>query len=282
MDFGGIHRYAEQNDCPDRQRRLSGSDSMKSLRSFLGISPGNPMNVVVLILLAFFGLVLVGAPILMAIVGLGTGGIILFEIIAALATLLIMGLIIAMARGFGHDLQRLLDGNAWAHWHLTSAERDAFLQDDRERTRETSKRYALYSLALIPLGALFAWLFTRDAKGAMLGALAFGGAGLLVVVTTLLWDGTRPRQDASDLDEVYLGDLGIYAFGRFTPLSGVGLSLKAIKLTKSDPSYLTFTTVSRGEYGEQQPRDISVPIPAGHEEEAETLVERFKQRFSLT
>jgi len=55
-----------------------------------------------------------------------------------------------------------------------------------------------------------------------------------------------------------------------------------IKLTKSDPSYLTFTTVSRGEYGEQQPRDISVPIPAGHEEEAETLVERFKQRFSLT
>jgi hypothetical protein len=255
---------------------------MKSLRSFLGMSPGNPMNVVVLILLAFFTLVLVGAPILMAIVDVGTGGIILFEIIAALATLLIMGLIIAMARGFGRDLQRLRDGNAWAYWRLTSAERDAFLQDDRERTRQTSKRYALYSLALIPLGALFGWLFTRDAKGAMLGALAFGGAGLLVVVTTLLWDGTRPRQDANDIDEVYLGDLGIYAFGRFTPFSGVNLSLKAVKLTKSDPSYLTFTIVSRGQYGEQQPRDVSVPIPAGHEDEGETLVERFKQRFSLT
>ena len=255
---------------------------MKSLRSFLGMSPGNPMNVVVLILLAFFTLVLVGAPILMAIVGLGTGGIILFEIIAGLATLLIMGLIIAMARGFGHDLERLLAGNAWAYWQLTSAERAAFLQDDRERTRETSKRYALYSLGMIPFGALFAWLFTRDATGAMLGALAFGAAGLLVVVTTLLWDGTRPRNDASDIDEVYLGDLGLYAFGRFTPFSGMNLSLKAVKLTKGDPSYLTFTTVSRGEYGNQQSRDVSVPIPAGHDEEAETLIERFKQRFSLT
>ena len=254
---------------------------MKSLRAFLGMSPGNPMNVIVLILLAFFTLVLVGAPILMAIVGLGTGGIILFEIIVALTTLLIIGLVIAMARGFGRDLERLLSGNEWAHWRLTSAERAAFLQDDRERTRATSKRYALYSLGMIPVGALFAWLFTRDATGAMLGALAFGGAGLLVVVTTLLWDGTRPKHDASDIDEIYLGDLGIYAFGRFTPLSGVGLSLKAITLTKSDPSYLTFTVVSRGEYGNQQPRDVSVPIPARYEEEAETLVERFKQRFSL-
>jgi hypothetical protein len=254
---------------------------MKSLRSFLGMSPGNPMNIVVLILLAFFALVLVGAPILMAIVGLGTGGIILFEIIVALTTLLIMGVVIVMARGFGRDLERLLDGNAWAHWRLSSDERAAFLQEDRTRTRETSKRYALYSLGLIPFGALFAWLFTRDATGAMLGALAFGAAGLLVVVTTLLWDGTRPRHDASDIDEVYLGDLGVYAFGRFTPLSGVNLSLKTVTMTKSDPSYLTFTVVSRGEYGNQQPRDVSVPIPAGHEEEAETLVERFKERFAL-
>ena len=254
---------------------------MKSLRAFLGMSPGNPMNVVVLILLAFFALVLVGAPILMAIVGLGAGGIILFEIIVALTTLLVMGVIIAMARGFGRDLERLRSGNAWAYWRLTSAERAAFLQDDRERTRETSKRYALYSLGMIPLGALFAWLFTQDATGALLGALAFGGAGLLVVVTTLLWDGTRPRQDASNIDEVYLGDLGLYAFGRFTPFSGTNLSLNAVKLTKNDPSYLTFTTVSRGQYGNQQSRDISVPIPAGHDEEAETLVERFRQRFSL-
>jgi hypothetical protein len=254
---------------------------MKSLRSFLGMTPNNPMNVVTVILLVFFALALTAMPIFMAIVGVGTGGIILFEIIVALTTLLIMGLVIAMARGFGRDLERLLSGNEWAHWRLSSDERAAFLQEDRTRTRETSKRYALYSLGLIPFGALFAWLFTRDATGAMLGALAFGAAGLLVVVTTLLWDGTRPRHDASDIDEVYLGDLGIYAFGRFTPLSGVNLTLKAIAMTKSDPSYLTFTTVSRGEYGNQQPRDISVPIPAGHEEEAETLVERFKQRFSL-
>jgi len=255
---------------------------MKSLRAFLGMTPSNPMNPIMLILLAFFTLVLVGAPILMAIVDVGTGGIILFEIIVALATLLIMGLVIAMARAFGRDLERLLSGNEWAHWRITSAERAAFLQEDRERTRRTSKRYALYSLGVIPLGALFAWLFTRDAKGALLGALAFGAAGLFVVLTTLLWDGTRPKHDSSDIDEVYLGDLGIYAFGRFTPLSGINLSLKAITMTNSDPSYLTFTTVSRGQYGEQQPRDISVPIPAGHEEEAGTLVERFKQRFSLT
>ncbi len=61
----------------------------------------------------------------------------------------------------------------------------------------------------------------------------------------------------------------------------MNLSLNAVAMTKSDPSYLTFTTVSRGEYGNQQPRDISVPIPAGHEPEAETLVERFKERFAL-
>lgn len=254
---------------------------MKQVRTWLGMTPGNPMNIILAILLVFFGLVLVGAPVGMAAVGLGAGGIILFEVIALGAAVFILWIVAVMARGFGRDREQLLAGGAWAHWRISSAERMAFLEQDRERTQKTAKRFFWYALALVPVGAGLGWLVTRNAMGALLGAALLGSAGMLVVVTTWLWDGARPKQDADDLDEVYLGDLGIQALGRYTPLNGINLGLRSVTFTNGDPSYLTFTVVSRGQYGEQQPRDIPVPVPAGHDEEAAALVDRFRKRFGL-
>jgi hypothetical protein len=254
---------------------------MKQVRAWLGMTPGNPMNAFLVIFLVFFGMVLVGAPVAMAAVGMGAGGIMLFELIALGATVLVIWILVVMARGFGRDREQLLAGGAWAHWRLSSSERMAFLQQDRERTRQTAKRFFWYALALVPVGAGVGWLVTRDATGALLGAALLGGVGLLVVVTTWLWDGARPKHDADDLDEIYLGDLGIQALGRFTPLSGINLALKTVSFTKGDPGYLTFTVVSRGQYGEQQPHDVPVPVPAGHDAEAEALVLRFRERFKI-
>ena len=255
---------------------------MKQVRAWLGMTPGNPMNAFLVIFLVFFGLVLIGAPVAMAAVGMGAGGIVLFEVIALATTVLIIWILAVMARGFGRDREQLLAGGAWAHWRISSAERAAFLQQDRERTTQTAKRFFWYALVLVPIGAGIGWLFSRDATGALIGAALLGGAGMLVVVTTWLWDGARPKQDADDLDEIYLGDLGIQSLGRFTPLSGINLGLKDVTFTKGDPGYLTFTVVSRGQYGEQQPRDIPVPVPAGHDDEAAALVDRFRERFGLS
>ena len=147
---------------------------MKQVRAWLGMTPGNPMNAFLVIFLVFFGLVLIGAPVAMAAVGMGAGGIVLFEVIALATTVLIIWILAVMARGFGRDREQLLAGGAWAHWRISSAERTAFLQQDRERTGQTAKRFFWFALALVPVGAGVGWLITRDAKGALLGAALLG------------------------------------------------------------------------------------------------------------
>ena len=62
----------------------------------------------------------------------------------------------------------------------------------------------LYSLPLSMFGAVLMWAYTETAEGAAIGFAVLSVDGLIVVVTTRLWGGARPRREAANLDDIYL------------------------------------------------------------------------------
>lgn len=125
------------------------------------------------------------------------------------------------------------------------------------------------------------WLYTRTAAGVALGVAVFGAISLVVVLTTVLWGGTRERADAHDLDDIYLGDLGIYHLGRYTPVRGMNLFLLDVTLQGGRPSVLQFTVGSRTRHGMMRPSDVRVLVPQGREGEAADVVARYCREFQL-
>jgi hypothetical protein len=248
---------------------------MNATRHYLALTPGNPMNPVTLILLAFFGIALIVFPAIMLRAGLGAGSAVLIDVIILLTAALCLGFTLYLARRYDADRRRLLSGEHWAHWQLPTAEREQFVTGERERSHREASRCLLYTLVAALFGALVGWLQVETATGALLGFMALGAAGLIVVATTYPWGGARPREEAANLGDIYLGELGIYHLGRYTPVRGVNLFLTGVELQPGDPTVLQFAVSSRGRYG-LRTNEVRVAVPAGREAEAAALAERFQ------
>jgi hypothetical protein len=254
-------------------------DPMTTIRRFLALTPGNPMNPVTLIVLGFFAIVFVGFPPLMIAAGLGTGGVVLVMMVVLITAVFCIGLVVWLGRRYSGDMDRLLAGEHWAHWQLTPAERERFVTGERTRSHGEARRYLLYSLGLAIFGALLMWAYTETATGAAIGFGVLGAAGLLVVLTTWLWGGARPRREATNLDDIYLGDLGIYHLGRYMPVRGFNLFLTRTDYQPGDPPVLHFEVGSRTQHGSVRTNEVRVLVPAGREAEAEALAERFQREL---
>ena len=254
---------------------------MGGIRRFLALIPGNPMNPVTLLVLAFFAAALVGFPPFMVSVGLEAWDVVLVEVVVVATAVVCLGLVVWVARRYAGDYERLLAGEHWVRWRTTPNERARFVAQERARTRAEAKRYAVYAVGVAAIGGVAMWAATRTVTGAALGIAAFGVAGLLVVATTLRWGGARERPGALDLDDTLLGNLGISHLGRYTPLRGFNLFLEKVDLLPCAPAVLAFTVGSRTRYGTVRSSEVRVAVPPGGEAEAATLAERFRREFGL-
>ena len=249
---------------------------MTAIREFLALTPGNPMNPVTLILVIFFGLAAIIFPVVMLAAGVGVGGAILIELIIIPTAALCIGLVVYMARRFDENRKRLIGGEHWAHWRFAAGERDRFIVQEQTRSRRDARRYLLYSLILALIGAGAVGYQTDDTKGVAIGFAVFGAAGLLVVLTTLRWGKATPREDATDLDDIYLGELGIYQMGRYTPVKGPNIFLTGVELIADQPAAIRFDISSRSQYGIRT-NEVRVAVPTGKEAEAAAVVDRFRE-----
>ena len=253
---------------------------MDGLRRFLALTPGNPMNPVTLLVLGFFAAMLLGFPPVMLALGLGVGGTLFVTAFIVATAVLCGGLMVALARRYARDFERLLAGGHWVHWRLGPGERERFVAQEGERTRREADSYVPYAAGFAVLGALVVGVAGGSLTAGLLGLAGFGAVGLLVVATTYLWGGARERRGARDLDDVYLGDLGIYQLGRYTPVRGFNVFLTAVEARPGAPAVLAFTIGSRTRYGTRT-TEVRVAVPAGREAEAATLAERFRREFGL-
>ncbi len=254
---------------------------MSGVRRFLALTPGNPMNPATLLLLAFFVVTLVGFPPLVLALGMGWGEVALIEAVVLVAAAACLGLVVWIGRRYASDHARLLAGDCWARWTPTADVRARFLAQDRQRARAEARRYLLYAAGAALLGALAMWVQVRTVAGAAIGLAVFGGAGLLVVVTTWFWGATGANPGGVDPDGVCLAADGIHQFGRYTPVRGFNLFLRRVEFVPGEPAAIAFTVGSRMRGGGVRTTETRVAIPPGHEAEAAALVERYRREFAL-
>jgi hypothetical protein len=239
------------------------------------------MNPVTLLILGSFLVIAVAFPVLMVWAGLGTGGILLVMAFIVVTEAAIFAWIVWMARRFARDYQRLLAGEHWVRWQTTPQERAGFVASERTRARGDARRYILYALILAAVGAVVMWFLTDSATGAAVGFGVLGLIGAIVVVTTWLWGGARQREEASDIDDIILGELGIYHLGTYTPVKGFNLFLTRVDYVDEIPPALSFWIGSRTQHGIVRQNEVRVLVPAGREEEGRDIAARFRRHFDL-
>ena len=95
---------------------------------------GNPMRPVTMLLAAFFAAMLVGFPLLMAYVGLGTGSMIAIALVIIVTAAICLGFTIWMANSVERDRIGLVTTDAWASWWLSVDEYRRFVASERRRS----------------------------------------------------------------------------------------------------------------------------------------------------
>ncbi|MEU0486650.1 hypothetical protein ABZ260_46735 [Streptosporangium sp. NPDC006013] len=211
----------------------------------------------------------------------GPGAAWLVSLGIPVAALLVTLLIFAVAlRPQTHlqDMNRMLAGQSWAHWHYDEADWKA--ANDIEGRREQEQRNSCTA----PLLALAVGL-VMVAAGAAAGAHGVIVIGVTIAFVALLYimavgvallrHGTlmarsRPR------GEVYIGPLGVYRRpGGYAALYEFGFRLREVDFidaTNETPACLRFTVRAKGELWPL----TDVAVPPGREEEARALVQRFQ------
>ena len=227
----------------------------------------NPMRPVVVIVAIFFGLMLVGLPIGMRLLGLGMGSTSAITVLIVVVAAGIIAWTLALARGYDRDRADLVAGEAWAAWELTPEEHRRFVARESGRTWRQAAAYAAGGTALgVGFGVLADdWL----TGGIMIGAFLLAA---VIIVTA----GGPPRARSTEARQVLVGPRGITALGRYMPLEGTGIRATSVRLEDGEPSALVFDVRSGRRIDE-----VRVPVPRARAAEAEALVERFRTEAGL-
>lgn len=239
-----------------------------SATRFLLPPQGNPMRPVILLLAFFFTVMLVAFPVLMYYVGLGTGSIVGIALLIVATAALCIGVTAWTSRGIERDRVHLDATDALASWWLSVDEYRRFVAFERRKNIAWSAGYLVFGLAL----AAFFSFRADDQITAIIMVAAFAlAAGVKLAL------GGPPWRATDEAREVRIGTRGVQVLGRYTPFAMTLTRLQSVELQHGDPAVITFWVKSG-----RQLQDIRVPVTQGRWDEAEALVERFRQALTAT
>lgn len=182
------------------------------------------------------------------------------------------------------NIQQILAGDYWVHWTYTQDEWRRFAEQSWARSRKVILigfgcavlLTIACSLLLIPVYSQLFDLKGGDWEPGLFIAMAilsglFITAGLLVYMV-------NHRQYRKRLEQtnpyVYISRLGIYRPEGYVSLAG----LYEAKLQQRN---LRFKCNTRHYIGEKSADEIEVPVPHGHEQEAEQLLQQLHEWLPL-
>ncbi|MFZ5824385.1 MAG: hypothetical protein ACOY94_08665 [Bacillota bacterium] len=234
----------------------------------------DPLRGAIWALLAFTLLALLG-PAALAALGLESEGLSIIGTVLGGISLLLLPVFYLIGRKSRREAAELLNGDHWAHWRYERAEWERFLRSEWERGLAKMRRWALY-LGLAGLaGGLLPGLSDGDlASGLAVGlsmALLFGG---LLPGLFLLSSRRGLRRGLEAEPEVYVGANGAFFAGRFVSWS---FGLRSVKLSPGSPAVLQFEL--QGKSGPDGPPTVRIPVPAGCEQEAGMVRDRFREQI---
>lgn len=226
-------------------------------------SRGNPMRAVVIFLVAGFGAMLVGFPVLTLAVGLGVGWALTMALMIAAVATFILWIVRAMANVYETELELLNAGRVVASWQLSPDEHRSFLASER---RGNLRYAALTAIFGVTLGLLLGY-----AEDWLLGGIMVGGF-LIATVVILTAAGPPRNADSDEAREVLIGERGVRVLGRYVPFHAPLTRLRAMNLEHGDPSVLIMHVRSGNRSTGQRFHQLRVPVPHDRLAEAEALV----------
>lgn len=229
---------------------------------------GNAARPVFFIVLIGFALMLIGFPILMYAVGIGTAGIVWISLLILAVTIGMLWFTVAFGRNLDRDENRLDAGEVWAEWIVPARDHRAFIADER---RATNRRAVASALGGTAFGLLLAWL----ADDLLLGGIMIA-AFLLAGLVTFFFAGP-PRRAGTEADRhVRIGPGGIHHLGRYTPFETTLTRLREVAIEDGVPPVMALT-VRAGRRLDQ----IRVPVDSDQLHQAEAVAARLRQAHDL-
>jgi len=228
---------------------------------------GNPLRPVTLLLAGFFALALVGFPMLMGYVGLGTGSMIVIALVILVTAAACLGFTIWMANSVERDRVALDSADAWASWWLSVDEYRRFVASERRRSLGWAITYLIFGLGL---AAFFAFRLDDQVTASIMVVV------FLFVVVLMVTLGGPPWRATDSAREVRIGPRGVQALGRYTPIEATLTRMHSVALEEGDPDVITFQIRSGRQF-----QYIRVPVTEGRQDEAEAVVRRFSERTGV-
>ncbi|WP_344863528.1 hypothetical protein [Planomonospora alba] len=216
----------------------------------------------------------------------GPGAVWLLSLGLPAAVLLVVLLVLATTtRPQEHlrEMERMLAGQGWAHWHYDEDAWRAANGVESRRDRRDSYTAALLALAVGLVAAVIGLVAGVDLF-VFAGVLSAGMA--LVALAAVATAGTALPARGSPRGEIHISPLGVYRRpGGYVALRSLGTRLCGVDLVEAaggDPAVLRFTAMVQGRGGAVPTRLADVAVPPGREDEARALVRRFHDEVLRT
>lgn len=230
--------------------------------------PGNAARPVFFLLAGFFGLMLVGYPIFMHVLGLSTAGIVWITLLILAVGVGILWFTVRLGQSLEQDAQRLESGQVWAEWTVPADLHRRFVFTER---RGTNRRALAYAAGGPTFGLVLALVQDDWLLGGIVIAVFLLAAAIIYVLAG------PPRGAGSDAARrVRIGPHGVHTLGRYMPFSTTMVRLRRVEIDDGVPAVMRFT-VKAG----RRVDEIRVPLPPGYASEAEALAERIRREHDL-
>jgi hypothetical protein len=206
----------------------------------------------------------------------------LFLLLGMPATVVAIALLVAIPLiapwRYTRDIANMRAGHALVHWRYDEAEWRAANRVEGRRNRRSSYTSAAFGVAL-GLVVLLIGLAVDDPDDrevfVFTGALTAGCS--LVAILTILSASADTLARRKPTGEIYISPLGIYRNpGGYVALRSFGVRVRGVEFVEGTPPVVRFDTQVQQRYGSTREHWADVAVPAGREDEARHLVDRFR------
>ena len=189
-----------------------------------------------------------------------------------------------MIRQAGHPDAMVAGENLLAHWTYSPQEWSQYVQS--EITRGKTARTIVLLVMLVAFGIIVIPFLSAASRSRgtflvplMTLIITFAGIGLFV---WRIATGDVRRLKAQSTGKAFIGATGLLLNDRYYPWNVIGTSLTGVSYEPGNPNVVCFKYLkssARSVGGQAMPdkyeKSVRVPVPIGHEEEAQSLVMRF-------
>lgn len=259
---------------------------MATLGRSVGLTPANRLRI--------WGMAGLGLVVI-ALIGLLTlplhylGGVsftVVLVVLTIAAALAFVGIVLVIysarqGRVYEQDIQHMLAGKCWAHWHIGADEAHHAAAAERAESDTQAWHLIAGGFGIGAVVAVIVALAGVDALGGLVAGGVFGLAGVISGSATYLSGRVRYRPAIGQSGDIYISAVGVYQGGHYLPFKGFNLHPISARLRSTSPEVLEITTASQGRYGTTT-ATVPIPVPSGREAEAAAIIDRLRQTYGWT